>query len=256
MGKKEEIEFHDKFVTNEDVRSFESYFYSDIAKEKENKLAIDFFGQINGKNLLIYGSGLHTSLIKVFLELGATVTAIDISPQTISKINKTIENDGYINRFTALVMDCEKLDFEDQSYDIVFSRSILHHLNINIALAEINRVLKPHGKFTALEPLGTNPLINLYRFFTPQSRTHDEHPFLEGDVKQISNYFKKSKVYYLYFFTLLSYGYRLLDRNENRFRKLFSFLSAVDSRILRAFPLCRYLCWDVFFCCEKDDSSE
>ena len=52
-------------------------------------------------------------------------------------------------------------------------------LNKNFTENEINKVLKDDGEMVFLEPLGTNPLINLYRKLTPKSRSVDEHPFVE-----------------------------------------------------------------------------
>ena len=43
-------------------------------------------------------------------------------------------------------MDANKLQFPDNSFDVVFGSSILHHLDINQTLDEITRVLKPNGK--------------------------------------------------------------------------------------------------------------
>ena len=64
-----------------------------------------------------------------------------------------------------------------EGFDIVYGTGILHHLEINKCLNEIHRILKPDGNLLFVEPLGTNPLINLYRKFTPNSRSKDEHPF-------------------------------------------------------------------------------
>ena len=70
-----------------------------------------------------------------------------------------------------LVENCEKTKFEDNTFDIVYGTGILHHLNFDICLRELQRILKPRGSFLFIEPLGTNPLINLYRKLTPKSRS-------------------------------------------------------------------------------------
>jgi ubiquinone/menaquinone biosynthesis C-methylase UbiE len=148
-------------------------------------------------------------------------------------------------------MDCESLDFADESFDFVFARSIIHHLHVDTSLKEIKRVLKPNGKLAVLEPLGTNPLINLYRRLTPNSRTTDEHPLANTDLKMFKDYFPNSEFHYLYFLSILAYFYRMLDGDERRFVKVFSFLNAADDIFLKYIPLYRYLCWDVLLCCHK-----
>jgi ubiquinone/menaquinone biosynthesis C-methylase UbiE len=253
MAKQEEREFHDRYVTGEEgLRSVEGRFYSAEAESKETDIALRFLGDIRGKRLLFYGSGGHFSLIRKFVQLGSEVVAIDISPETVAGLIRAIEREGYQGRSTAIEMDCEALDFEDESFDIVFARSIVHHLDVEKSLKEIKRVLKPNGKLAVLEPLGTNPLINLYRRLTPNSRTSDEHPLVSADLKAFSEHFRESEFHYLYFLSILAYFYRMLDRNERRFAKVFSFLNAVDSVFLKHIPPYRYLCWDVLLCCEKE----
>ena len=44
--------------------------------------------------------------------------------------------------------NAEKLDFSDESFDIVYSHGVLHHTpDINASLSEIERVLKKNGQF-------------------------------------------------------------------------------------------------------------
>lgn len=251
MGKAEERNFHDLYVTSGDLRSLENRFYSAAAEAKENDIAFDFLGDLCGKRLLFYGSGCHFSMIRKFIQRGAEVTAIDISPETIKILVQAVEREGFQAKCTCLVMDCESLDFKDRSFDIVFARSIIHHLDIDTSLREIFKVLKPNGNLTALEPLGTNPLINVYRRFTPHSRTSGEHPLVTEDLKKFERYFPQTQARYLYFLSVLAYLYRMLDQNERRFLRAFSFLNAVDEFLLRVIPAYRYLCWDVLLCCQK-----
>lgn len=252
MAKQEEREFHDRYITGEgDLRSRESRFYSTAAESLETSLALAFLGDLRGKRLLFYGSGGHFSLIRKFVQMGSEVIAIDISPETVTGLRRAIEREGFQDQSTAVEMDCESLNIVDESIDIVFARSIIHHLNVDTSLREIRRVLKPHGKLAVLEPLGTNPFINLYRRFTPGSRTTDEHPLVDRDLRKFKEYFPESRFHYLYFLSILAYFYRMMDRDERRFTKVFSVLNRADSLFLRYIPPYRYLCWDILLCCQK-----
>ncbi len=94
-------------------------------------------------------------------------------------------------------------------------------------------------------------MINIYRYFTPASRTTDEHPFVAADLNGFRRYFPNMKLHYLYFLSIGAYLYRMLDGNEKRFASVFRALSAVDNGLLRVIPGYRFLCWDVLICCTK-----
>jgi len=51
--------------------------------------------------------------------------------------------------------DAEKMDFDDNSFDVVYSIATFEHIeDVSKALLEIKRVLKPYGKFyTAFSPI-------------------------------------------------------------------------------------------------------
>jgi ubiquinone/menaquinone biosynthesis C-methylase UbiE len=64
-------------------------------------------------------------------------------------------------------MNAEATTFPDNSFDLICGSSILHHLNLDKACAEIRRILRPDGGAVFIEPLGHNPLINMFRKLTP-----------------------------------------------------------------------------------------
>jgi SAM-dependent methyltransferase len=249
--KEEESNFHDSYVSDLSVRKFESLFYCDLARGIEDAITFTCFGDLHGKNVLFYGSGAHYSLVKKFHDLGAKVLAIDISPKTVDKLNSAIMENGLTGTCEARVMDCEDLEIIESSYDFVFARSIIHHLVLKKSIYEISKVLKSGGIFCALEPLGTNPVINLYRKFTPNSRTSGEKPFKNVDITLIENSFETVDITYLYFFSIIAYFYRILDKSESRFETLFLLLHRLDKKILAFIPILRCFYWDAFFCCKK-----
>ncbi|MCS7177282.1 MAG: class I SAM-dependent methyltransferase [Candidatus Kapabacteria bacterium] len=102
------------------------------------------FHRYAGKRVLEIGCGLGTDLLQ-FARGGATVTGIDLSPQSVELARQHFELRGQEGTF--LVADVEQLPFPDNTFDVVYSFGVLHHTpNIQHALAEIYRVLVPGGE--------------------------------------------------------------------------------------------------------------
>jgi SAM-dependent methyltransferase len=130
---------------------------------------------LSNKRVLEYGCG--TGWITTLLaRRGASVAAFDISPEAVAQTRDLLASQGLLQQCDVDVMAGEQLDYEDNSIDIAIGFAILHHLELDAALSELRRVLKPRGKAIFAEPLASNPLISLYRRLTPQYRTPDELP--------------------------------------------------------------------------------
>jgi SAM-dependent methyltransferase len=247
VNKREEIDYHDEYVSTKQIRTFESNFYSQTARNLEDTLIFNFLGDLHTKKVLFYGSGAHFSMLNKLCQKGAFVTAIDISPNTVKSMNQAISNSDLQADALALVMDCESLDFENDIFDVVLARSIIHHLDTDLSLKQIKRVLKPNGKFVALEPLGTNWAINLYRKITPHSRTTGEHPLKKEDLRQIEYYFPTSHFNFLYCLTIMSYFQKLII-GEQHFESTFKALNWIDQKLLMSIPFLSSFFWDVLVC--------
>lgn len=147
---------------------------------------------IPGKAVLEYGCGTGSNAMRL-AQSAAHITGIDLSDVAIAQARQVAERYHKTN-MTFETMNAEKMTFPDQSFDVVFGSSILHHLELHSAYASISRVLRPGGSALFLEPLGHNPLINAYRRRTPAFRTPDEHPLLKSDIQLSRNYFANSEV--------------------------------------------------------------
>ncbi len=100
--------------------------------------------QFAGKKLLEIGSGIGTDLV-YFKSCGAEVTAIDITKSSLDTCKKRFAFYGYSGEFKQ--MNAENLSFADESFDIVYSFGVLHHLtNTEQAVQEIQRVMKSGGR--------------------------------------------------------------------------------------------------------------
>ena len=123
---------------------------------------------------------------------------------------------------------------------------ILHHLQISKCINEISRILKPNGTLLFIEPLGTNPLINFYRFLTPRSRSKDEHPLKPRDFNMINEKFKNVSIKYYGFLTLIFFP---LYRSNNS--KVFKTLVKMD-QLLFKIKIFQFFAWSVLITAKKN----
>lgn len=111
------------------------------------------------------------------------LVGIDISKRAIERAKER-----YDDKAEFYVMDAHKLEFPDNSFDVVVGVSILHHLDFETAITEVQRVLKPGGYAIFQEPLRDNPGGKLVRALTPKARTADELPLSRKQIKWADNY--------------------------------------------------------------------
>ena len=103
----------------------------------------------NTKNseILDYGCGIGSSIEKTIKYSPKKIIGIDISEISINKAKKKAE-ELKIN-VDYRVDNCEKTNFENNTFDIVYGTGILHHLQTDKCLIEINRILKKRISFVS-----------------------------------------------------------------------------------------------------------
>lgn len=102
------------------------------------------FDRARGLRVLEIGCGLGTDGAR-FARAGAIYTGIDLTEAAVSLARRRFELEGLPGAFR--VADAENLDFEDESFDLVYSHGVLHHTpDTERAVAEVHRVLVPGGR--------------------------------------------------------------------------------------------------------------
>ena len=166
-----------------------SYFGNRLPRLKQTLL--QELSNIRGKRVLVYGCG-NDSAATWFSKSGANVDAIDISPKSVEN-QKLIAELLNLN-INAIVMDAHSLDLPSDEYDIVYGNAILHHLELQEAIPEIVRVLKPGGKSVFRDVIRGNIFLRAFRFATPFWRTPDEHPLKSSDFLLFDQEFSTCQV--------------------------------------------------------------
>jgi len=238
-----EQEFHNQLQSKEKGR-FENIFYKAIYNLNQ-----DFFDYLKKKvtncYVLDYGCGIGSSIEKIIKFNPKKITGIDISEISIQKAKSKARNLGIDVDYK--IDNCEQTKLSENSFDIIYGTGILHHLQLDKCLNEIHRMLKPQGTLLFIEPLGTNPFINLYRQFTPNSRSKDEHPLIKEDFKYINSKFIETKIKYYGFLTLVFFPLYKSPKNS----KIFKFLTILD-QLLFKIKFFRLFAWSVLITAKKN----
>ena len=77
---------------------------------------------------------------------GANTVAIDISPEGIENSQRNAKKMGVSHKVECMVMDGENMTFEDNNFDLGIEYGALHHVDLDVTLKELARVLRPGSK--------------------------------------------------------------------------------------------------------------
>lgn len=162
---------------------------------------------------------------------GATVVGIDISPEGVENARMNSEREGVGSLCTFEAMDGEDLKFAENTFDVIVVYGALHHVDLDRAMSECRRVLKPNGSMLALEALRHNPIIHGYRRVTPHLRTAWEVDHILGvpEIERCKQYFHAVETRFFHLFVLLAVPFR----KTPLFAPLRSALEYLDELTLR-----------------------
>ena len=194
---------------------------------------------ISSKKVLEYGCGPGDWTLKTLADGAAFVTGIDLSDTAIAKARQKAQEQGASDTTEYFVMDAENLTFEPHSFDVCYGNGIIHHLDTSQAYRQIAKILRADGVAVFREPLGMNPLINLYRSMTPKLRTPDEHPFVMRDIELARESFREVSVEFFTFLALATTPFR----NLSVFPRILALAERIDSWLFTHIQWTRRFAW-------------
>ncbi len=176
-----EAAFHDAWASDTELSDILVRECFEAPTAMENQFILRRMGDLRGKKLLDIGAGLGESSVYFALQ-GAEVTTVDLSPQMVETALKL--GTRYASSYSGLVSGGETLDLPQAAYDIIYIANTIHHVHDRASyLSQMQRALKPGGRFFSYDPLAYNPAINVYRRMAIGVRTPDESPLTAADVK-------------------------------------------------------------------------
>lgn len=194
----------------------------------------EFFGNLEGKQLLELGCGAGKMSV-LLAKSGADVTAFDLSPVSVQKARQMATvNDTDID---FAVASGEHLPFANDSFDIIFGKSILHHLIIDLGKHDIYRVLKKGGLAVFVEPLGMNPVLTFARKYVPYRHKHPvgvDRPLTYNNIQAWTKEFRSVKFREVELFSMLERAFGWDTK--------FVLLRKLDKFLLKYIPFLRRFC--------------
>lgn len=252
-----ESEFHDEWARSTELDQINVMEAFEAPTAIENRFILKMMGPLRGKTILDIGSGLGESSVYFALQ-GAKVTTADISPAMVETAVRLGRKHGV--EIEGIVSVGEKLSVPSGHYDFVYIANAIHHVHDRAALfQQMKDALRCGGKFFSTDPIGYNPVINVYRSMATEVRTPDEDPLRSVDVTLARRFFRDVGHREFWFCGLVLFlKYYLIDRvhpNDDRYwkrilretsRSLWWWmpLRSVDS-ILCRLPLLRWWSWNI-----------
>jgi len=202
-----------------------------------------------GKKVLDYGcgNGIHS----VFpVRCGAEVIGIDLSEKSLEIAKERAKREGVEDKVKFLLMDCEKMDFPDNSFNIILDGGTFSSLDVNKVYPELSRVLKPDGILLGIETFGHNPFTNLKRKINKirgkRTGWAAEHIFSQKDLEKAKEYFNEIEVYYFHLVSWLAFPFLSLPGG-----KIFLKILEFKDRILLRVPFLRKWAFKIVFIFSK-----
>lgn len=157
--------------------------------EYKGRVLREFARGSAGEKLLEIGCGLGTELAELG-RLGFDVTGIDLAPSAVRVCDEHLARNGIAGE--ARAMNAESLDFPDRTFDAVYSSGVLQHTpDIDRAIAEIRRVLKPGGRILII-------LYHRHSWFYLLHRLSGANVEFDSDDAPIVNSYTKNELRQLF----------------------------------------------------------
>ena len=254
--KQKEVEYYDKKAENY------------LRNLKDKKWSTDFEGfnpqtlnsfrfcykllKANCQNKMILDYGCGNGIHSIFLAncKAKKVFGIDLSAKSLEIAKERVKKEGLEEKVEFISMDCEKMDFADNSFDIIFDGGTFSSIDLNKAYPELSRVLKSEGFLIGIETFGHNPFTNLKRrinkLMGKRTGWAAEHIFKTNDLKEAGKYFSKIDVHYFHLISWLAFPF--LGLPGGKF--LLKSLEAIEKPFLKI-PLLRKYAFKVVFVFSK-----
>lgn len=135
--------------------------------ERPRRAAIAAAERVGGRILEV---GVGTGLALPYYSPSTRVVGIDISKPMLEQARKRVTQSGLTHVEDLRVMDAQRLDFDDATFDVVTAQYVVNTVpDPEAALDEFTRVLKPGGELIVINRVGAEagPRLKVERALQP-----------------------------------------------------------------------------------------
>jgi SAM-dependent methyltransferase len=211
---------------------------------------LDMLGDIRAARALDYGCGGGWSTARL-RSRGARVTAFDISQTRLAEAQGHLFRDGEKPGVDLVLCAAEALPFARASFEAIYGKQVLHHLELDAAVPEIARVLRPGGRAVFLEPLIHNPLLEAYRRLTPHLRSPNERALSMHDLQKIGSHFGWWSHWEFCLLSVLPAVAAALLGERAALTRLRRWLQKLDRKLTDKLPFVGRYCWETVITLER-----
>jgi ubiquinone/menaquinone biosynthesis C-methylase UbiE len=156
------------------------------------------------------------------------VHGFDISPSNVDCAKQLAQTYNYETRTNFSVGAAESLDYPDEFFDMIIGMDILHHVEVEQAIAECVRVLKPGGVTIFHEPVRV-PIFDALRetrlgtWLVPKAAslerhiTEDERKLFKSELEAVKSRYPNSEEARFLLFSRLEKFFRNQQRTMEKF---------------------------------------
>src|SRR5918999_4024383 len=204
---------------------------------------LEALGPVEGLRVLELGCGAGDLSLEL-LRRGARLTALDLSAPGVELTAERAARYRPDAELRTAVAPVEQTGLEDEGFDRIVGKWILHHVDVARAASEVHRLLRPGGHAAFFENQDRNPLLRFARrraMRVPgvhQVGTPDEHPLTAADYALLERTFDWVQLDYPNLYFLEALGRSLAHRAIGP-------LARADAALWRRAPRLRPYSWHV-----------
>ena len=119
--------------------------------ETEKALNLIEFSQDQSLKILDIGCGTGSQTFTLARNLNGHITAVDLFPEFLEKLNLKAKDLGYEKRITTKACSMDELPYRENEFDLIWSEGAIYNMGFEKGVKEWQRFIKPGGYLAVSE---------------------------------------------------------------------------------------------------------